>query len=318
MVAASTTVRAWKHDKVFSGRIHAHFLSFPVSVKLAVEYSDTYPEEPAKRCQVLPLKGLTTGQVVELQNLANSIAEENLGMPCVFSVAEELKQWLFDNNVPPSDGSMRSEMLERERRREKLHAKEAAEADADAMASAEMRERLIAQAARYEETGVAAAVAESTEEERRKERLRHGTPVTPETFVAWRKKFEAEQGIDKEAEEAAEAARMSGRKWFQQHGRGIAVSAAAAAAEEADKITQAAAAASGGGGGGGDDDYGASAAEEAVPIDASIFASAGEVEDGDMSDLDDLDDLDDDSAEEEGDGGALSDSDSDCGVGGDW
>ncbi len=290
-----------------------------MAVQLAVEYNDTYPEERPAKFEVTALKGLTSAQVAELQSLADSTLEDNLGMACVFSVAEELKQWLLDNNVPPSDGSMRSEMIERERRKEKLEAKAKAEADAEAAAAAELRERLIAQAARYEETGVAAAVAESTEEERRKERLRHGTPVTNETFLAWRKAFEAEQGIDKDAEDAAEAARVTGRKWFQQHGKGLAVSAAAAAAEEADKITKAAAAAAAAGGGDdSDDDYGASAAEQAagsVPIDASVFAGAADEED--LSDLSDLDDDD-----EEGAGAAEEGSDSDSddggGVGGDW
>jgi len=292
-----------------------------VAVQLVVEYNDVYPEERPAKFDVIALKGLTPAQVKAVQALADTTMDENLGMACVFSVAEEVKQWLLENNVQPSDGSMRSEMIERERRKEKLQAKAEADAEAEAVAAAELRERLIAQAARYEETGVAAAVAESTEEERRKERLRHGTPVTQDSFNAWRKKFEAEQGIDKEAEDAAEAARVTGRKWFQQHGKGLAVSAAAAAAEEADKITKAEAAAAAGEDSDGDD-YGAAAAAaaaERVPIDASVFAATAAEDD--LSDLDDFSDLDEDEAGGSAGGGAGAQSDSDdedgC-VGGDW
>lgn len=57
------------------------------------------------------------------------------------------------------------------------------------------------------------------EEARIAELRRHGTPVTPETFEAWRRKFEQESALDqlKIGEvQVAGPGRMTGRQWFQQ------------------------------------------------------------------------------------------------------
>jgi len=54
------------------------------------------------------IKGLGEAQADELKVLADRIATENIGMPCIYSVAEAIKEWLNDNNIPGQDGSMYS------------------------------------------------------------------------------------------------------------------------------------------------------------------------------------------------------------------
>lgn len=281
-----------------------------MAARLTVVYNDTYPETQADSMTVSGLDGLTTSQVAELQGVVDAAQEENVGIACVFSVAEGVKEWLADNNHPPSDGSMRGQMLDRQRKEALAAAKAEAEAAAAKAAAAEVAARRAAQEARFTGDGegglpgaaVAAPFVDYSDTSGDvlggKVDTSHGTMVTVDTFMEWRAAFEAEQGIDREAEEAAREAAITGRKWFQANSKGVAVAAAAAAAEAADRVT--AAAASGEGGEEDDDDYGAAAAEaeaeRAGPIDASVFA--GE-EDEDLSDLSDLSDGEGEGEEEE-------------------
>lgn len=48
---------------------------------------------------VLP-RPKTSQQVEELLQLAQTQAEENVGMAMGYTIAESLKEWLADNNVP--------------------------------------------------------------------------------------------------------------------------------------------------------------------------------------------------------------------------
>lgn len=44
-------------------------------------------------------KGLNPEQIAELTKLATTTAQENIGMPMVYSVTEAVKEWLLANNV---------------------------------------------------------------------------------------------------------------------------------------------------------------------------------------------------------------------------
>jgi len=62
---------------------------------------------------------------------------------------------------------------------------------------------------------------EAEEEARIAELRRHGTPVTPETFTAWKARFEAEKQLANasvvDAAAAAVSGKLTGKQWFLQH-----------------------------------------------------------------------------------------------------
>ncbi len=47
----------------------------------------------------------------QLRELAINCANENLGAPSTFQIAEAVKEWLVDNNVDGQDGSMYADMV---------------------------------------------------------------------------------------------------------------------------------------------------------------------------------------------------------------
>lgn len=57
--------------------------------------------------------GLTDEQLEQLYDVAAESAKENLGIPMVYSITEELRAWLQDHNEPSGEKSMYASMLER-------------------------------------------------------------------------------------------------------------------------------------------------------------------------------------------------------------
>eukprot|EP01138_Halocafeteria_seosinensis_P009087 gb/GECG01009287.1/.p1 GENE.gb/GECG01009287.1/~~gb/GECG01009287.1/.p1 ORF type:complete len:274 (+),score=60.33 gb/GECG01009287.1/:1-822(+) len=152
-----------------------------VAASLYVEYSDKYPEEAPNQLQVESHKALLDAQIKELQEVADKSAEENLMMGAmIFNVTEAIKEWLLDNNREPGDGSMHSEMRRRQVEDERKKEKEKEKEELNKIATEEAEERRQRRHGRY-----------GHEEE--ESRGQHGTPVTVETFAAWRAAFEAEQ-----------------------------------------------------------------------------------------------------------------------------
>ncbi|CAN0098869.1 unnamed protein product, partial [Laminaria digitata] len=70
-----------------------------VGVDLLCRIPERYPDE-APGVDVEATKGLTPKQCEELLLLAQAQAEENVGMAMGYTIAESLKEWLADNNVP--------------------------------------------------------------------------------------------------------------------------------------------------------------------------------------------------------------------------
>ena len=251
-----------------------------VGVVLRFSLPPTYPDV-LPDLELAPVKGkpLRGDQLETLRALCTETGEGLLGMPMAFSVCEAAKEWLVEHNEPAGDGSGYAAMMKRQK--DAARAEEAADA---AAAQAEAAE----------------AEAEWDDEAMEKERARRraaGTACTPESFAAWRDRFDAEVA---EAMRAARAARLAskdkavvaaataeakreeranrqtGKQLFQQdasflEAAELEAAAGAAAAEAA--ADAAAAAEQGGGGGGGGDGGGA--------IDDALFTG----EDG----LDDLD-----------------------------
>eukprot|EP00943_MAST-04B_sp_MAST-4B-sp1_P008750 g8750.t1 len=136
-----------------------------VSVKVKVEYTPTYPDEKAN-ITVNIVKGLKDSQRKEIQELVDACQEENIGMPCVYSITDVIIEYLNNNNRPAGDGSIHSEMLERQRL--KAEAKEE-------------EDRIL----KLEKAKAEKLQRESEEGQRQ----RYGTPLTRENFEEFNKKF---------------------------------------------------------------------------------------------------------------------------------
>eukprot|EP01037_Dinobryon_pediforme_P020436 gene20436-21060_t len=74
--------------------------------------SSIYPSEFEMLPPLQDNKGLSAAQADEVQSIADRVAVENIGMPSIYSVAEAVKEWLTDNNIPGQDGSMYSEEVD--------------------------------------------------------------------------------------------------------------------------------------------------------------------------------------------------------------
>lgn len=171
-------------------------------------------------------KGLGEAHSEEAKALADRVAAENVGMPLIFSVAEALKEWLVDNNVAGLDNSMYAEMMRRDQQKEMNARKQAEKAELAAAADNELK----------------ADHVDLDEMERIRKR-QAGTPVTNDTFHAWKLKFMAEmnqqhfviagnsaagstsqvdsgKGLAKEFKISNVAAsgsdRLTGKQWFMQ------------------------------------------------------------------------------------------------------
>lgn len=85
-----------------------------VSVKAIFSLPETYPE-------VVPIvefenvKGLKEEQLTVLQSKVEEEAENNVGMPMVYTLAEVVREWLQQNNVEEkTDESMYADMIARQ------------------------------------------------------------------------------------------------------------------------------------------------------------------------------------------------------------
>lgn len=273
-----------------------------VSVALHVTFPSDYPATEPVQLRVEGTKGLDDEKVKLLQKMADDGAAANLGMPAVYTVAEELRTWLQENNAKPDDGSAFEEMMRRQREKERI----AAGGAVGSKLSAFSREADPSLAAAR---GGRVVLSASGEDEVTRKK-RDGTPVTLESFLAWRAGFEAEMAAKAAADAAAAvaaaaaagkpapvdaaivASRKTGRELFESDAS-LATSDLALAGGDGSGAGGAAAAA---GGAGGDSPAVGGAGEAAgvttYVVDAALFA-------GGDDDLDDLDDDDDDDEDDE-------------------
>ncbi|KAG6964333.1 hypothetical protein JG688_00007762 [Phytophthora aleatoria] len=150
-----------------------------VALLLKAEIPDTYPD-----IEVLVKKGLADSQVKEIKELMAQQIEENMGMAMMYTLSEAVREYLVENNREGNDGSEHQEML----RRMELKKKKEDKVEADKLEQAN-------------------ANAEETRREF------HGTPVTVETFAAWKAKFDAEMAPTKKISIKDEAtAKLTGRQ----------------------------------------------------------------------------------------------------------
>ncbi|KAL4159592.1 hypothetical protein PRNP1_000169 [Phytophthora ramorum] len=154
-----------------------------VAMLLKAEIPDTYPDVEPK-LDIIVKKGLADSQLKEIKQLLDQQVEENMGMAMMYTLCEAVREYLVENNREGNDGSEHQEML----RRMELKKKKEDKVEADKLEQ-----------------------AQAHAEEHRREF--HGTPVTVESFAAWKVKFDSEMQVTTKASVKDEAtAKLSGRQ----------------------------------------------------------------------------------------------------------
>jgi len=233
-----------------------------VVITLEAKIPPAYPNE-VPELDVVVVKGLTEDQRKTLLGLANEKTQENLGMAMIYTIAEELKEWLLAHNEPPKDNSMFAAMQRREQE------KTSPAAAAPSSGGEDSGGRVLTEQERLDIEQL----------ERSKQKELDGTVVTAESFAAWRAGFDEEMtpAVDVAADKAA--LKPTGREYFAAITELDSWEEPPAGDDEGEGAEDA-----GGGGGGG-------------VGDAGLFG--GEDDDSDFDDLSDDDDDDDDDEEEE-------------------
>eukprot|EP00939_MAST-03C_sp_MAST-3C-sp1_P004407 g4407.t1 len=226
-----------------------------VALKLIVSYPKMYPEVVPKLI-VESAKGLNSDQIKDIRGILSDLAEENVGMPMVFTLAEAAKEWMQDRNeVSKGDGSAFERMQQRKRKVEREKEKE--------KEKIEQREHRKMEKIRKENEATRQILITMTEED----------------FYKWRAAFEDELSAKEEESKApternVEKKVMTGRKIFEMGlAKGGAAAVRAAEAEmqiEEEESTKVA-------------DDGGETTGDAV-VDASLFAGDDDL-DGVVGDL---------------------------------
>jgi len=168
-----------------------------VGVTLVCEIPEAYPEVVPILCIEVD-KGLGKKHKEELTELVNTRAQDNMGMPMVYVLAELVREWLIDNNIPGQDGSMYAEMTRRMQQGDVEKRKEEEKAINKQLADSEMAELEI-----------------DPEEQERVRKRQAGIAVTVESFLLWREKYEEEErerGKGREGVSSKE--KISGKQFF--------------------------------------------------------------------------------------------------------
>lgn len=90
-----------------------------VGCQLHVILPIDYPEISLPIISIRVLKGLIDEHCIEILQIANEEAEANATIPCMYAIAERIKEWLYDHNQPGLDDiSMHAIMLRKEKEKE--------------------------------------------------------------------------------------------------------------------------------------------------------------------------------------------------------
>jgi len=188
-----------------------------VAVSVEFVLPKTYPEV-VPEISVQPIKGLIPKHCEELKASGDECANENLGMPMIFTITEVIKDWLCENNRDHTDQSMHAQMMMRIEAEEN---KKLAEKQAEEQAAKEVDDE--------EEDGVQKPI--------------DGTPVTIESFTAWLNKFIEEEELEKAKlrettsteRNPAPDAHLTGREIFDLKEKSKVVASAATTTNENDE-----------------------------------------------------------------------------------
>ena len=197
-----------------------------VSVCVHVVYAPTYPEAPPE-ISVRNVRGLIDTQVDECAAMLRAAAagDELLGTAMVYSLAEMAQSWMAERNVP-EDRDMHAEMMERLAVEQQAAAADGGDGGDDGG---------------DDDGGAARGGRKKGDPEgswrsdgRRQVADGAYTPVTPESFSAWRAAFDAEVAAATVADQkkAGTDGRLTGRQLFERDGKGALILDDAGALQE--------------------------------------------------------------------------------------
>ncbi len=170
---------------------------------MRVSFPPTYPDAaPSLRLSIE--RGLDDKLLGEAQGVMAAAAADNAGAPCVYAVAERVREWLVEHNEPFGGGSAYEEMIRRQKAKEsKVGTGTAAGGGGGGAAPAS------GYAKEHDPSIERKAVVSVADTDEATRRRREGTPVTRDTFLAWRAAFEREQAAAAKAAEDRCVARVS-------------------------------------------------------------------------------------------------------------
>lgn len=233
-----------------------------VGITLGITYTPHYPDT-ALLLELREPVGLTSSQVDQLKSVCDAVSTSTLGSPMLFALVEVVREWLRSHNEPAGDGSSYDEMMKRRR---------------------DLNRAATAVAVQVEKRASSAVQVDAADLKRRE-----GTPVSRETFAAWRVKFDAEFRSTTVAASTSTAERRSGRAMFESD---ASLATSDMGSSEEVEVTPAAAATDG--------SSSAAGYTYAFAMDASLF-EGGEPDD-EEEDEEDEDYEDEEESEEEGEG----------------
>ncbi|ETV95491.1 hypothetical protein H310_10961 [Aphanomyces invadans] len=156
-----------------------------VAMSLVFTMPAKYPDE-LPSVDIKLEKGLSEPQERDIRALVNQQMEDNTGIAMVYTVCEAVREYLIENNREGNDGSEYQEMLRRQEQRQK-------------------KDTIAAEAAQ--------AVLEKEAESKGVSKPSSGTPVTVESFNAWKAAFDLEMATKSGAKIAVGAEkRLTGRQ----------------------------------------------------------------------------------------------------------
>ena len=166
-----------------------------VALTLSFLFPETYPDV-VPEITLESQRGLKEDALNELRAKLKGEAEESVGMPMIFNLAESAKEWLMERNIKSEDSmSMHEQMVERQRKAKEKELAEQKKKEDEAAAARSGADK--------GGSGGNAAVM--------------GTPVTRETFEAWKKAFDAEM-LEKYPERRPEnTGKPTGRELFEKN-----------------------------------------------------------------------------------------------------
>ena len=203
----------------------------PALLQFLFAFPPVYPNT-APFLRLRSEKGLSDVAIAHITKKVNTLVEENIGMPMIFTLVTDAKEWLVEH----VEGTQ--------------HVNGGAEGDQGDDVQAQRKR-------------------EEAELKRREAQRSAGTPVTPESFAAWKGAFDAEVALQKAhlvdiKTMSEKMKRLTGRKWFEEREARRAAGGGKGEDEEdededamgtydsdEEAILRAATAGGGGGGGGG-------------------------------------------------------------------
>lgn len=165
-----------------------------VAVRLEVEYTTTYPDT-LPELRVKEERGLLPEQMKELEKVMWEEANENVGMPAVFSVVTAIREWLIGRNVRQLTSHEKAVLNKKKGQTDDVEENKQEEKESHVNA-------------RYDDDLV----------------IRHGKPFTTEWFKIWEHEFtthvlEQERQI-LNASSSHDKCKVTGKEYFEEKALG--------------------------------------------------------------------------------------------------